>query len=495
MRSRNNTFVRKSAAPRWVFGALVLLAAAVCAAPLFRAGAANPQSGTIAPTSPTPVTWKGTGTGVPPALGGESSCVEGQNCDFFKLTISGQPSDWVAAGKQVHVEINWLSNSDDYDLYVHKDSPDGPVVATSGAGGTTKEAVDLNPRRPNIGTGDFYVHAVYFTVAAADQYTGTATVVSAPPAAPAAAQASGIAPRYQNVTPPAAGPATLGLSAGEPSIGSNWKTGRAMFQAILQTLRVTFDDSCQTTPKATWEDRTAPNTSQQSFDPILFTDREQGRTIVSQLLFNPVLNSASSYTDDDGNTWVPSQGGGPGQGVDHQTIGGGPYHAPLTGVAYPNAIYYCSQDLVAANCSRSDDGGRTYGPSIPMYDSATSGCAGIHGHVKVGRDGTVYVPNKDCEGKQAVVVSEDNGVTWKIVPVEQKNVTISTSADSDPSIAVGRGDKVKDTLGNPVGRVYLGYADANIDPVVAVSDDRGKTWKNVQNVGASLGISNVVFPA
>lgn len=150
------------------------------------------------------------------------------------------------------VRIQWLLNASDYDLYVHKGSLDGPIVASSGAGGTTSEEVTLNPNSSSIGTGDFYVHVVYFAANQADQYSGSATVVSAGAAPIPAPLASGIVPRYQNFTPPAAGPATLGLDAAEPSIGVNWNSevgqngGRSMYIALLQTLRITFTDSCPT---------------------------------------------------------------------------------------------------------------------------------------------------------------------------------------------------------------------------------------------------------
>src|SRR3712207_7667545 len=55
--------------------------------------------------------------------------------------------------------------------------------------------------------------------------------------------------------------------------------------AFLQTLRITFNDSCVSSPAALWEDKSFVTTSAQSFDPILFTDRTNtvGRTLVSQL--------------------------------------------------------------------------------------------------------------------------------------------------------------------------------------------------------------------
>src|SRR6185369_4128624 len=106
---------------------------------------------------------------------------------------------------------------------------------------------------------------------------------------------------------------------------------------------------------STWEDVSATSTSLTSLDPILFTDSRTNRTFVSQLLGKA---SAMSFTDDDGAHWTISQGSGINSGVDHQTIGGGPYAKNIdgslkggavqlpgaNGQIYPNAIYYASQD-------------------------------------------------------------------------------------------------------------------------------------------------------
>jgi len=110
---------------------LAVVCLALSAFLAFMAFAASPDSGTITPSTATNVTWTGTGTGVPPAAGGEADCEEGANCDTFKLTISGTPADWV--GKQVKVQITWLANSTDYDFYIHKGSVDGPVVGVEPA--------------------------------------------------------------------------------------------------------------------------------------------------------------------------------------------------------------------------------------------------------------------------------------------------------------------------------------------------------------------------
>src|SRR5207244_6574680 len=113
-----------------------------------------------------------------------------------------------------------------------------------------------------------------------------------------------------------------------------------------------------------------------------------------------LVTSELSFSDDDGNNWLPTQGSGQPAGIDHQTVGGGSYAfpAPLTPTGYPHAIYYCSQDIVTAFCSRSDDGGVTFGPGIPIYTFAQVNgvdvpiapgtCGGLHGHVRVSPDGT-----------------------------------------------------------------------------------------------------------
>ena len=109
------------------------------------------------------------------------------------------------------------------------------MIASSAQGTTTSEAANINPA--DTGTGVYSVHVVYFAATAADQYSGTASVINGltPPPPPSGETP----PQYINYQ----SPPTLGNRAGEPSIGVNWLTGNVMFQAILQTLRVTFDDS------------------------------------------------------------------------------------------------------------------------------------------------------------------------------------------------------------------------------------------------------------
>ncbi|HEX8501840.1 MAG TPA: PKD domain-containing protein [Pyrinomonadaceae bacterium] len=299
---------------------------------------------------------------------------------------------------------------------------------------------------------------------------------SAPPQAAAAA-----APTYYNYAPPVG----LGANAGEPSIGVNHNTGKVFYVANSQTLRVTYDE-CSSPAKARWEDVSPPDRTGVTLDPILYTDPVTGRTFTSQLLGKV---SEMFYSDNDGASWSRSQGAGINSGVDHQTIGSGPFAPPLTGAAgYPRAVYYCSQDAAVAQCALSLDGGRTFGPAVPMYVIAQ--CAGIHGHVKVAPDGTAYIPNKACElkaqtpittyGKQAVIVSENNGATWEVRMIPDST---AVSGIIDPSVGIGRD-----------GTVYFAYRNGDGRAKVAVSRDHGRTWAPSKDVGAALGVQNITFP-
>ena len=272
--------------------------------------------------------------------------------------------------------------------------------------------------------------------------------------------------------------------AGEPSIGVNWNTNVTAFQSDLQTLFVTFNDSCNlSSRKDTWVNRPAPTSQEVDQDPIGFVDRVTGRTFSAQLtLTSPTCKT--SYTDDDGLTWVATAGFGIGSGIDHQTIGGGPYHAPVPQppTPYQHAFYYCSQ-LPAAACARSDDGGLTYGPVIEIDPVADAHCIGIHGHVKVSADGTVYVPSNNCDGFGSVIVSTDNGLTWAIRHVPG---TTSGSNIIDAQVATDNNNKLYFIMSN--------QETGGTSPVVATSTTQGQTWDHVYSLGSEYGIQNTAYP-
>ncbi len=278
-------------------------------------------------------------------------------------------------------------------------------------------------------------------------------------------------------------------AAGEPTLGFNPKTGNVLFMANLNTYRVhAFDLSKD--DKATWDDVTDPVEGAQSSDPILYRDPTTNRTFVNQLELQG--GSLQAYTDDDGKTYTHStMGGSIGVAFDHQTVvagkpsTGSPYPKPLT---YPNYVYYCSNDIYAANCAVSVDGGQNFLVATPVYTGELAGgpCRAIFGHIKTDpRDGTVYLPPEGCNGKQMVFVSHDNTFSWTGYSVPE-----STDGDAGhPALDVGRQD----------GALYYAWGSADGTEGtgrthVATSLDQGKTWRSQTALGADLGVVTSRFP-
>ncbi len=455
-------------------------------------------------------------------------CVDGVNCDTFLITLSGAPGDW--AGRKAHIEIQWPENGDDYDVFVHKGATNsGPLVASAATGGASPEVVELDPSNPAIGTGQFSVHVVYFIALVGDVYNGVATTTGGVNPTPTPTATPGTTP----TPPPVAGapryqiynsPPGVADDAGEPSIGINWNSEKSFSNNKVTTgapnppipnggtstyyggfltymLAITFDD-CSSPANANWEQKpvTLPATTRAAGDPILFTDRGwpaysgmaasngTGRTFVSQLEGLTPAGSTTEYTDDDGDNFFPSEGGAP-SGLDHQTIGGGPFHSPLPpGLTYPNAVYYASQSIAAATAELSFDGGITFPLQTPMFTAVD--CAGLHGHLKVAPDGTAFVPDKGCAaggvpllngGEASVVVSEDNNLAWNIRPIPGA----VTSGNDDPSVGVATDSNT----------IFLGYQAANGHARIAVSHDKGVTWGHDTDVGIIAGVQNCAFPA
>ena len=432
------------------------------------ANAATPTSGSLSDTSG-PVTWSGgpfVTANVSAQATGEPVCATPESCDDFALHVSA-PAGY-GTDHDLQIKVGWANTAADFDVYLYDAA--GNLAATA-ATSADPETISIAPN-----TGDYTVRVVPFTPLG-ETYDATAAMVPKP-ANPAPGTAT--PPTYTDYPAPAAIADPNG--AGEPSIGFNAKTGATLYQAGLATLKATFDDT--TAPAtASWSDVSAdaasgcPQGSTTSLDPILYTDRATGRTFESQLTG---VDSFTCYTDNDGASWSPSQGGGVPSGVDHQTLGGGAYSASGLGglptSTYPHAVYYCSQDIASAFCALSRDGGTTFGAGVPTYSLLD--CGGIHGHVKVAPDGTAYLPNRACGATAAVAVSTDNGSSWTV-----RNVPGTSPSDADPSVGIGAN-----------GTVYFGSVGADGEPAVAVSTDQGRTWTNGQHVGTEFAIKNAVFP-
>ena len=443
------------------------------------------------------ITWTGQ---IPPGANPSSDCsklADTPAVDQHVPTINVPAGIYNSLNAKFTFNISWDASSGN-DEILSVLNPDGTTLGSSD-GGDPSETVEGT----NLAAGTYKVIACGFTNTSAQSYIGKLTIDTSnggpppPPPTPTPTPSFAGGPRYYNYAPPPA----VGEAAGEPSIGYNLTTGHAMYIAGLQTLRVTFPEnitpagSVPAACDAQWDDVSYVVTKTKSLDPILFTDQRTGRTFVSQLdsvvpPASPVLiglNSLMAYTDDDGVSWTPAQVNPPDGSYDHQSVGAGPYPASLplgNPVNKGDAVYYCSQAGVTAFCSRSDDGGLNFGRATAIYNAVTDGCGGIHGHVKVAPDGTVYVPNRGCNGVQAVTVSEDAGTTWTVRQVHADNGFTAGQPPGilDPSVGIAND-----------GTLYFSYINSDGHAHVAVSHDKGVTWVNDFDIGASQNIANAVF--
>ena len=179
------------------------------------------------------------------------------------------------------------------------------------------------------------------------------------------------------------------MTGGEPSIGYDPKADAALYTGPnAETRRLTWDDTKK--PAAMKVVDVTPTTSQTSLDAIMYTDQQTNRTFVSHLVG---ACSLTSFSDDAGKTWTPSEGCGPDVLLDHQTVGGGPYPegkpatAGLTG--YPTLSTTARRTATAARAPAATTAGRRSARRTPAYNTPANGapdggaCSAIHGHLRV----------------------------------------------------------------------------------------------------------------
>ena len=315
-------------------GALVLLSGGMTA--LHGADAAEPTSGSISAAGDHSTTWTG-GPFVAPNVSGNAldapDCSAPESCDDFRLHVSAPKRYGVR--HQLRIKVGWSNPVSDFDIYLLDGKGDSVATAATQA---DPELILADPK-----AGDYTVRVVPYAPVPGETYTATASLVRKPDNPP---PGTGPAPGFRNYK----APKTLAdaNNAGEPSIGANFKTGSAMYQAYLSTYKVTWAAG-----RARWHDVSANAQNgclvggTESLDPILFTDSRTGRTFESQLTG---VDSFTCWTDDDGKSWNPSTGGGIPSGVDHQTIGGGAYSKDGLAVCRPPAT--SGRSTTAARTSR-----------------------------------------------------------------------------------------------------------------------------------------------
>lgn len=463
--------------------------------------ASTPANGTISPTGPN-IVWQGPVTGG--AGANEDTCVEGTNCDTFKLTLSGTEEDW--AGKVVNININWLTPANDYDLYIHKgencpaNGPcEGPVVSQDGNGApSTQEVGSIDPS--STGTGVYLVRLVIFSVTPGDPYTGTASVGPEPPGRKANYIKDGI-----SFSPNVTVKAPVAERDGEPSNRTD-KFGNHYTSAI-RGVPAGVD---------LWYFDLRPGSS--NYDPLMrnplyrgqpdsFTQQsatslgaDGGGDVDLAVGFDtndpnapPVLaysslvaaNISTGKSTNRGETFQLNPAGNVTGGIpvdDRQWL---EFHGK-------NSVYLLYRTIAPtiAMVQRSDDGGFTYGPATIV------GAIGQVGYLDVHQaSGAVYVSGSTgqvCVGRPTAPNTAPSSYTCTQVSEENENAAniffVVKVADD------GRKWLNPDTnTQEEVGTAYVAYSNG-FKTFLRHSIDGGRTWSNRVRVSDGQNTRTSLFP-
>lgn len=233
---------------------------------------------------------------------------------------------------------------------------------------------------------------------------------------------------------------------------------------------------------ATWATRTIPGVSRcsggaffRATDPWAAIDAD-GTAYVMSLGYNPGATNSDhgpntvllNRSEDGGLTWS--------EPIIVAISPGGVFHDKETLTADPNTpgLLYAVWDAYPTNLafpvfSRSEDGGRTWTPPVPL---PTTG-SGAGDQIAVLDDGTLV--EIAPRGSMQSITSRDRGLTWST----PSRIGSSPGREGPPGVRGGAGIPSVSTDGRSV---YVSWSDTYFT-YVARSDDAGTTW-NVSRIGA-----------
>ncbi len=447
--------------------------------------AAAPATGTVTSTIGSQVTWVGTAPGTG-AANGESTCVDGVNCDVFTLTVSGVPADYV--GKAVQVTLDWTVPANDYDLVIHKDTVTGAVVSTSGNGPPAiHEQAGINPSA--TGTGTYVVHVIYFAVAVpnTDQFAAKAITV----AQPAKRTANYIKGGGITFSPNFTVKAPNTVRDGEPSSRTDFKGNHYIcgIRGVPAGVDLWYFDL---------------NPSSPNYDPLMTNPIYRGQPD-SFLGKDPNavgadgggdVDLAVSFSTPTGQTDPTvaftslvaaniSVGKSTNKGAlfSLNPVGNGGGGVPVDDREWQeffgaNTVFllYRTLDPVIAFVQRSIDGGFTYEPAVQVGPSAQTGYIDVNQN-----DGTVYCFFND--GRVAVGIPAAPGLAPATYTFHQ---AASDPFNVDHKFCMGK--VVEDGTAN--GTVYVCYSNDQ-DVFLTHSTDKGTTWSLPVRVSDVPGGTNL----
>jgi hypothetical protein len=450
-----------------------------------------PPSATLTPTSGA-VAWDGFPAIAATSPDGEATCIDGTNCDVFRLTLAA--GDY--QGKRVRYKLSWTNQLNDFDLYF-KGSDGSSFAGPNGGAPSTAEEGTFDVNKVLAADVTYTVHVVYFTVAG-EGYHGAASLEPIP-----------------------AAPTRTATIVTNSKNGASFSHSRALYafgagQDVEPSARVDFQGNAYvgairglTGGNDLW--RFDLNASSSTYDPFLLAATPQWSADGS--LANPAWKGqpdALSPND-------PSELGGDGGGDFDMAVG---FKPP---VASPMPPTLATSSLVAANVSaqRSTDRGETFtnnpagNTTVQVDDRQWMEFLGDH---------SVYLGYREFTGLQATSKyylnrSDDGGLTYgpAVVAALGGNTTGNIDVDQRDGTVYfchqgpsPNGNQVRVAVGQPVslaatpvvfntyvaatgqqstiaalfpvckvatdGTVYVAYSDGGVGIYIAHSFDHGKTW-------------------
>lgn len=443
----------------------------------FQLHASNPTTITVTPQNPN-VTWSGTAvaTGASPTSG-ETTCVEGINCDTLTLKVVGTRADY--AGKLIQVRIGWAISTNDYDLYVHRDSNSGPEVGHSYDGApqvsetTVIDPITLSPDANNTTT--YTVHVVYFTVTPGDQYVGTTTLIDKPPTKPVNYVSGGglqFSPSVRLKAPGARrdgepsnrtdkqGNTYVGAIRGVPAGVDLWyfdlRPGSATYDPYMRNpiYRGQPDSFDLAAASAVGEDGGGDIDLAVGFpDPLTGTNNDPPTLAFNSLV---LANISTGKSNDRGATYQRNPLGNATGGIpadDRQWI---EFHGK--DVVY---LLYRTFQPAVTQIQRSTDGGLTFGPARTAGQIGQVGSIDVHQ-----KTGTVYIAGSTGQ----VCVGTPDPLTGEPTTYSCKTAASDLGGVAHLFFIV----KVADD-GTPNGTAYAVYSNDR-DIMLVYSKDKGATW-------------------
>jgi hypothetical protein len=288
----------------------------------------------------------------------------------------------------------------------------------------------------------------------------------------------------------------VGQSAIEPTMGVD-KGGNAFFVAgtfdsltgaARSALLRSSDDNASWTSA---QPQVAPGVSGDGHpvtqDPYLYVDPQYGRVFDVDLT---LAGSYLSFSDDRGQTWTRGAAISVFGANDHQTLfAGAPVMGlPTTDPDFPKIVYYCVNQLEGSFCAHSLDGGRTFvNGGAPAFAAAGSDAEGGTSFCS-GLHGHGVTDSKGRIflprgcGSPVVAVSDNGGITWREVQILSEGSDIG-AADVQTSVAVDAADNL----------YYVWWDDERQLPYLSVSRNAGVNWSRPRMI-APPGVQAVNFP-